>query len=643
MAITQKDRKQSISLLFGDFSGGMNSQAAGIAVKRNQFQAGLNVLVDDSGGGFKRAPGLVGLSTAETFAAYIRGLFGYRQYDGTESLIAVSNSKISSVNTSSGALSDLYTIGGSNALEAWAATVYNKLFVANGVDVIKIENATAYKVGIVAPTGVQAAAAAGGSLPDGVYAVYACYARVVSASNVLYSAGQSLGNVTLGSGNNTIAITSFANSADPQVGNKVIFMTDAGGSTIYYYYATGNNTTTSFNITSSATRNASIEYNVVAGPNQRPGALEWIAQCGDRLIGGINNIVYYSLPGTSVYDLERWPTANYREYPHKTLGAFELNGQLYINTTHGIYRQPDANFAAKWQYVEKRLYFKYPRTVQIHNGVAWGLTNDGFRYFDGVSFSIDLSVDIKPEIDKIVSGYHDNFRPCGIIYTRSGVRTEYQLSFRDNSVSTTCNNRTLVLNLDRIKIQDANNFLAPWEVWDTGFQYATVFDSGVLYKAQHIATAGTVIKENLSAPQTNADQYIYNSAGTFITELTPKEATITSRIEMPDIFAICTWEQAYVVAQIAASTKLTLTIDDVFDLSDDESMDVSNSGQFILDQDLLDQNVVSNPSPNVYIVPLRDDVSGRMVSVKISQTADDFDFNLYQIKLRGLLETGAYI
>ena len=148
-------------------------------------------------------------------------------------------------------------------------------------------------MGIVAPSGASAVAHAGGSLALGDYKVYVSYCRTVGGVNRLYSVGESLGTVTLAGGNQTIRIT-LANSADTQVNNKVVWMTDADGSVVYFYHETGDNTTTTIDVTSDTNKNSALLYSTVALNNDVPPNIEWIFAHNNRLIGSIDNVVYYN-------------------------------------------------------------------------------------------------------------------------------------------------------------------------------------------------------------------------------------------------------------------------------------------------------------------------------------------------------------
>jgi hypothetical protein len=179
-------------------------------------------------------------------------------------------------------------------------------------------------------------------------------------------------------------------------------MTDAGGTTPYYYAEIANATTTA-TIGSAATRNGAIYMQTVATPNSLPVAFTNIYSFDNRVIGILGSTIYFSLKtDVNIFDLERFVSENFRVAPYTILSAFSVGTDLYFNTKNGILRLPNADFSARFEHVEKRLYIRYPKTTVEYNGVAWGLTNDGYRYFNGTNFSPDLSKDIKPDIDKAI-------------------------------------------------------------------------------------------------------------------------------------------------------------------------------------------------------------------------------------------------
>lgn len=546
---------REIALSFGDISGGKATSYPQNAIAKNQCYSILNLIVEKKG--FSRAPGYAGLQATAMFAARMRGLANLKLSDGTEVLIAVSGSKVYSVNASTAEITEVHDFG--TAAETYAVNYGGKLFVCNGYGVCKIESSTvAYRVGIVAPTGATAAAVAGGSLPVGAYKVAVSYARKVGAVDVLYSEPQIVSTVTLSAGNLSVEVT-IANSADTQVGNKVVWMTDADGAVYYYYGATGNNTSPTITITSASARNAALNMAVEAVPNQVPPNFVNCYAFDNRLFGWVvnSNILIYSMKSGTAYDLERYP--NYTQsYGNRIVCPFNIvclnsvGSHLFVNTTGGTYALPNGDITAKLENVENYLYFKYPKTVQEYGGYAWGVTNDGFRFFDGARYSADLAKHIKPDIDTLNREYHVDIQPQGIIHRRSGKRTEYHLVFRDSSISDVSHSRHLVLNVDQVVVVDNANYNAPWEEWSTISGFLAV-SGGTLYTAQTIANAGTVIKED-----SVSDNCLYDSAGVFVTAEVGKVANMTSRLEIPDMAGMCKWVTVRLLSKANYNYTVTL-------------------------------------------------------------------------------------
>lgn len=453
-------------LSFSQLNGGKANAYPAHAIQRNQCALALNAILEQSG--ISRAPGYLGLKSTELFAGYNRGTFRFLADSGEEFVLSVSGNKLYQVNITDGTLTELYTLTGDH--EVFGCTANGKFWLSSGADNVKVEYVSAgtlaaYRVGIAAPTGFTASAVAGGSLALGVYSVYASYARKVGGTIVLHSAPQSCGTVTLSGGNQTIRVAATA-STDPQVGAICVWLTEANGATVYFFGEFAN-TTGNKDVTSNANENTSLLLAIESAPNSLPGTFVGIFAHDGRLWGWTgDNKLYFSYKAQNVYDLERFP-ADYViptiSYP--VLSCFSVGANLYINTSGGIYVLPGAETGAKPEHIEKFLYFpRYQvKTVVEHNGLAWGVTNDGFRYFDGERFSIDLSKHIKPDIDALRAGSNENFYAFGHIHRRGGKRTEYHLSYRDTVSSLTINSAHLILNLDTLQVQDANTYQAAWE------------------------------------------------------------------------------------------------------------------------------------------------------------------------------------
>lgn len=537
---------REISLNFADISSGKASAYPQNSISDKQCFAINNLIIEKKG--FTRAPGYAGIKSSAIFADRMRGFATHIAADGTETLITAVGSKIYSVNATTGAETELYDFG--SAAETYFTRLNDKLFACNGSGVCKIESATvAYQVGIDAPTGASAAAQAGGSLPTGDYKVAVSYARKVSGLNVLYSYPQLISTVTISGGNLTVRVT-CANSSDPQVNNKVIWMTDAGGSVYYYYGESGNNTSTTIDITSNANKSALLNMAVEAVPNQNPPDFVNIYAFDNRLFGWTlnSNVLIYSNKVGTIYDAEKF--TNYDQFygnrivcPYKIVCLTSVGGSLYINTVGGTFALPSGDISAKLDNVENFLYFKYPKTVQEFGGLAWGVTNDGFRYFNGTSYSIDLSKHIKPDIDTLVRCATADIQPQGLIHRRSGKRTEYHLAFNDTSINSINHCKHLILNIDRIVVVDNDSYAAPWEEWGSVGGFMTIKD-GQMFTGQTASSSATVVKED-----SFADIYTIDQDGEFVSALTAKSASMTTKLMVPDMAGICKWTTVRVLSR----------------------------------------------------------------------------------------------
>ena len=171
--------------------GGTNTDDDMIKIKKDQVQASLNAKLFKNGV-FRRPGTEAGDAVLSTNA---RGMFIYRQLDGTETKLLVSNGKLYSTPSNLDTVTELYNLTGTG--QAYFVNSLDKCFVCNGTEVVKVEGNNCYQVGLSPPSGVSAAEAAGGTIPDGTYTVYACYARLDGGSSVLYSVGENIGNVIL--------------------------------------------------------------------------------------------------------------------------------------------------------------------------------------------------------------------------------------------------------------------------------------------------------------------------------------------------------------------------------------------------------------------------------------------------------------
>lgn len=634
--------RKEITIACGDYFDGTNTvdRASDVGKRyrsrgpKKQCTESLNFTLNN----MKSRVAIAGLNSA--IAGRQQGLDFYLKHDGTEYLLTVVDGELFSVNQATGALTSLYDLTGTG--EAWFDDWLDKNFVCNGSAVVKIEGTVAYQVGISPPTGVTAVKAAGGTLEDGTYKLYAGYARVVGGLNVLFSTGQQiLPDVELGGGDNSILIENFANSDDPQVGNKVIWMTDANDVVYFLYYETGDNTTTSFTISDSSGKTADI-YSVVAQFNVVPPPFEHLILFEKRLYGSIGNRVYYSLQEGNVYDLERFDTnlevegEQYIDYPFNCEGFVSVGDHLYINTPGGMIRQPEGDPGAEYKLVEpnkkKRLYFKYFRTVDNWSDSVIGLTQDGVRIFDGRRFTpYDLSRDIKPDIKRLYDSYGTENRPCGVVTTQNN-RTEYRLYYKDNSISNAMNNRCARLNLDRLQLFD-NGANTAWDFHDDSANYVTVNQAGVAFGAQSHPTKSVIWKES---PNRIIDLNVYKKD--IFSAQSVVEKFLRSGTFIPDLAATCKWNIIRVMAAYNAEYTIAVVQTDNTSNVITAPFTPTAEGGFILNISQLGVGKLAPNTPKPLKGKINRKVKGKGVYVEIRQVKEDQVFELLELAIYGIIK-----
>lgn len=636
--------KKDDVISFADLTEGVNINDHAISLNPNQLSDSLNVILLKRG--FKRHPGAVNVTAKGACTDYFRGMYHHSNLSGTNFLYEVHGGKVYSVNKTTGALTELYNMTGQG--EIWASSSNGKLFMCNGTAVIKIEGATAYRVGIAAPSGVTATGStSGGSLADGVYKLYASYARRVSSTDVLYSKGQAISDVTIsgGGGAGKITIAGFSNSSDTQVGNKVIWMTTADGSTYYLYDSTGDNTTLTWDITSATPDNTAITYDAYAMNNDLPGAFTFLFIMDKRVFGVIDNIIYYSMKGATEYDLERFPTKNNITYPYKITGLFACGGHLCINTAeNGVIIQPNADVTAKFEHIEQFTSFKYMRTVAEWSGNKIGMTSDRIGVFrsDTLKFEpFDYGFNIKKVLQRVWVKDDSNHIPCGQVYRRDN-RNEYQLSLMDTDVNETNNNRTYILNLSRTIFQNIDNYKTPWEIVGRGYNYSAVDSSNTLFMAQSFNGSSTIYKE-LSTHSTEVG--LYKDAGTYLDTATDMSMHITTRVISKNMFTKMIIENLRVLFKSSKISNILVTIED-----DPAKLITQNTEAYSYGQTLWDAfnwAATNETTPvwsaeNLMQYEFKGDlgVFGYSWSLKFSQTADDIDFMVAEIDVKVTSETG---
>jgi hypothetical protein len=482
--------------------------------------------------------------------------------------------------------------------------------------------------------GATAAKLAGGSLPAGVYQVAVSYARKVSGSNVLYSLPQIIGAVTLSAGDLSIRVT-IANSSDAQVNNKIVWITGVGLTSPYYWAAESNNNTSATVDVTSDTRNLFLLMDTVSAYNAKPAKFEHLVFFDNRIYGSLGFNVYWSQQAGTVYDLEVFPTVNVKTFPFKVLSIFPLGEHLYVNTVGGVYIWPYGAPLEREYRIDSYLYFKYPHTVAEHNGLVYGLTNDGVRYFDGSKFSIDLSKHIKPTIDLIVRGYVSDFQPFGVIHRRPGVRTEYHLSFRDTVISAAIHTTNLVLNIDSILVQDNDNYRAAFELWTPGFSHAVEIGTN-FYIAQSISTAACICVEKTGDVN---DKQCFNTAGIFVAAETSKTLRIISRMEIPDIVGMVQAMKFYSLCRVNYAASFNAIVpDNGYRRSPGTIYTPSQGNQARLNDETYLDFFLPTFSPVSTVGKFDIAQKGKAIYFEIEQLANDPDFNIYEITVLLIIE-----
>src|SRR5690606_9636530 len=119
------------------------------------------------------------------------------------------------------------------------------------------------------------------------------------------------------------------------------------------------------------------------------------------------------------------------------------------------------------------------------------------------------------------------------------------------------NNRTLVLNLDRLTINSNTEYLAPWELWQIGFQYAAIDTNGSLFMCQSLSTAAQIMREHFT---TVDDLYVYRDEGTFLSAASNKKCIVKSRMEITDISGSVRWNVLRALAQLSYTSSIEIKI-----------------------------------------------------------------------------------
>ena len=647
---------------FSDMTGGIVTAFPPHSLKDNEVADAMNALFEKRG--FSKWPGYLGIAATALFPGPVRGSFVYKKTDGTEAYIVVSSRHVYSIDLVAGTKTDLGTLAADT--ECFAVNYFGKLWIVNGTDAVKIENNLAmYRIGIVPPAGftLGAANAIAGTFSAGAYDVDLTYTRQISGTNVLDSAPFHAGSVTL-DGSHGIRIVTTA-SADPQVTHITAWITDAGETSTYYYMGITANATGNFDIANANNKSTSLLMYEQVASNQVPSSLAGIYSFGGRLWGlkANDNQAYYCQMAQNVYDLEKWATAfHIPTIPFTIYSYHGIGSDLYANTAGGMYRIPNGDTTAKPQPVTQGAVtntqlFNFPKSnvksvVEYNNGL-FGMTNDGFRVFDGNSFSIDLTKNIKPQID-IMMASAANFPPAGIIYRRSGKRTEYHVSYNDASISTTNHNRKLVVNVDKLVfnnyfnkdyVTENDRFEAPWEFVQGGFSHAFVTAANNLYLAQDTATAGTIVRE-----AGTTDNYCIDETGAFITVAVPRNVFVKTRTIINELAGIDVWQRIYALAQCGSPIQGQLVIPDQYQyMTGYEFASTGGASPPILD---VTPVVLDDPTTTPFVLPADNPLTefkkmpakakGNAMYLVLTQIADDYRFFLFALQAYCYHEKNAF-
>jgi hypothetical protein len=626
---------------FSDMSGGKNSAFPRHALAENQVAETINAIHHPIG--TSRAPGYTGLAATALFTKPIRGMFTFIKDDGTEILIAVSDSKLYYVDLSAATKTEICVGLITADTECYAVNAGGKLWIVNGTDFIKVESsAVAYRVQIVAPAGITGVVTdAGGSLAAGVYGCYGAYARKNAAGQYLYSLPFSIGNKTCAGGSSLITFT-VPTSSDPQVTHKVIFMTNADGA-VPYYYGEVTNATATIVVSSTANRNTGSTgiMSTVSAANQiLPITPSGIYTYDDKLfVWDINDrTVYWSLKtDVNPFDMERFLAENFRTLSYTVNAMFSVGVDLFFNHLgNGTSKAISGDMSSVIKRTQKGLWFLDCKTqegksnVVFYKGFAFGLTNDGFRMFDGEQFSDDLSFHIKPDIDIVYNGISTTYLPCAIVNRRSGKRTEYRFSYRNTGYGSGCNNDQLVFNLDFFF--DPNNQKKTWECWETGFN-AMAIVSNNFYGGQSVNDGAQVVRESGVS-----DVNCYDRTGTFNTVIFKKQIYLFSRTIIDALDAELIGGPPYALATSGGTINGSLVFFDRNNARYPFTIQGISPTKAILPSESsglgLELPFIMNPQyPLMTCDPVAFAARGNSVAVEISQVEDDDEFFLYKLQL----------
>jgi hypothetical protein len=342
-----------------------------------------------------------------------------------------------------------------------------------------------------------------------------------------------------------------------------------------------------------------------------------------------------------VYDLEKFDTGadgNVLTFPFQLDGIFAIGPHLCFNTTSGIIVIPNGDISQRYELRGAPYYFKYFRSVDIWNNIAIGLTNDGVRIFDGDKFSnVNISRDIKAEMNRVYSGSNDNFIPCGrVIRNVNNDRTEYCLSVIDTNVSGYCNNRTWILDLDSLNIANPDSYNTQWEQWENGFSYITITKSGSIFCLQSKLAESNVIK---FSSDSTADKWVLDENGIWISTLTSRRMHIITGEHIPDLMGFCRWMQLHMYGLAASDLIFKVFIGDDYTRQSVRTFVHSSLAEPLFDDTALFDVAVFGENTGVKNRKLLNrKMKGNSVFIEIEQTADDMDLEFNRVYLTGVIK-----
>lgn len=622
---------------FSDMSGGRCTAFPPHALLPNQCQESINFIHETVG--LTKSPGYSGLDPAPLFDKPVTGFFSYRKDTGVDVIIAVSDGKVWSVDLTLKTKTEIGTMAGTG--RCYAVNAIGKLWICNGTSFVKVESSlSVYRVQILAPTTGSTSAQAGGTLPDGIYGVYLTYARYDSSTGLyLYSLPQSLGNVTLGSGNNTVRVT-LTSSSDAQVNRVIVFMTDSGGS-VPYFYKEATTPATTIDITSNSARNPDVKLIIESAPNQvLPEIPNGIFLFDDSIFVWVagGKRVYYSMKAdVNPFDLERFPAENVRAMTLPVHSLFSVGSDLFFNSVgRGVTVAYSGDMASVIKRVNSTFWFTECSTeggrcsVVMYKGFAFGLTNDGFRFFNGVDFSEDVSFHVKPDIDRIYVN-SSSIIPSAMVFRRSGKRTEYRFSYNNyNYGSGRCNDQ-LVFNLDFYF--DPNEPKKTWEWWENGFDFITD-KNGSFVGLQNGSSVSCVVTESGVSDINCLDRF-----GTLHTSVAnSKQRYFKTRMHVDDLDSICVWGPLHILATSGGVISGNIILHDQNDTRYPINIVLASVGTVSLPSEVsgLEVPLPFDLGPEYPVTPsvsMPFSCRSKSVAIEIQQTDNDAEFMIYKIQL----------